>query len=50
MLLSGVIDRVDVDPTDERRGIVRDYKSGAKRETWPVAHGSMTVRSRSRST
>lgn len=38
VLLSGVIDRVDVDPSDEHRGIVRDYKSGAKRDTWPVAH------------
>jgi hypothetical protein len=38
VLLSGVIDRVDVDPDDDRRVIVRDYKSGAKRDTWPVAH------------
>jgi ATP-dependent helicase/DNAse subunit B len=38
VLLSGVIDRIDVDPADARRVIVRDYKSGAKRDTWPVAH------------
>jgi ATP-dependent helicase/DNAse subunit B len=38
VLLSGVIDRVDVDPNDDRRVIVRDYKSGTKRDTWPVAH------------
>jgi ATP-dependent helicase/DNAse subunit B len=37
VLLSGVIDRVDADPHDDRRVIVRDYKSGIKRDTWPVA-------------
>ena len=36
-LLSGIIDRVDADPSDPSRVIVRDYKSGAKRETWPAA-------------
>jgi RecB family exonuclease len=36
-LLSGIIDRVDADPGDRSRVIVRDYKSGAKRETWPSA-------------
>ena len=34
---SGVVDRVDADPADPRRVIVRDYKSGAKRDTWPAA-------------
>jgi RecB family exonuclease len=37
VLLSGIIDRVDVDPGDRSRVIVRDYKSGAKRDTWPAA-------------
>ncbi len=37
VLLSGVIDRVDADPSDPDRVIVRDYKSGAKRDTWPGA-------------
>jgi len=37
-LLNGVVDRVDADPRDPQRVIVRDYKSGAKRPTWPVAH------------
>ncbi len=37
VLLSGIIDRVDADPNDPGRVIVRDYKSGAKRETWPSA-------------
>jgi ATP-dependent helicase/DNAse subunit B len=36
-LLSGIVDRVDADPSDPTRVIVRDYKSGAKRETWPAA-------------
>jgi ATP-dependent helicase/DNAse subunit B len=36
-LLSGIIDRIDADPGDPSRVIVRDYKSGAKRETWPAA-------------
>ncbi len=35
--LSGIIDRVDADPRDPSRVIVRDYKSGAKRDTWPAA-------------
>ena len=37
VLLSGIIDRVDADPGDPSRVIVRDYKSGGKRETWPAA-------------
>ena len=37
VLLSGIIDRVDADPGDPSRVIVRDYKSGAKRDTWPSA-------------
>ena len=37
VMLSGVIDRVDVEPGSGNRAIVRDYKSGAKRETWPAA-------------
>ncbi len=38
VLLSGIVDRVDVDPADARRVIVRDYKSGARRDSWPAAH------------
>lgn len=37
LMLSGVIDRVDVEPGAGRRAIVRDYKSGAKQDTWPSA-------------
>lgn len=37
ILLNGVIDRVDVDPAAARRAIVRDYKSGARRDGWPGA-------------
>ena len=37
ILLNGVIDRVDVEPGSGRRVIVRDYKSGAKKPTWPGA-------------
>ncbi len=37
VMLSGVIDRIDADPADPQRVIVRDYKSGAKRDTWPAA-------------
>jgi len=37
VLLSGVIDRVDIEPGAGRRAIVRDYKSGAKQPTWPGA-------------
>ncbi len=37
VLLSGVIDRVDADPRDQRRVIVRDYKSGSKKDSWPSA-------------
>jgi hypothetical protein len=37
VLLSGVVDRVDADRSDPERVIVRDYKSGAKRDTWPGA-------------
>ncbi len=37
VMLSGVVDRVDADPADPLRVIVRDYKSGAKRDTWPEA-------------
>jgi superfamily I DNA/RNA helicase len=36
-LLHGIVDRVDADPRDPERVIVRDYKSGSKRETWPSA-------------
>jgi hypothetical protein len=37
-LLHGIIDRVDADPRDPGRVIVRDYKSGgSRRETWPAA-------------
>jgi PD-(D/E)XK nuclease superfamily len=36
-LLYGIVDRVDADPRDPERVIVRDYKSGSKRETWPSA-------------
>ena len=37
-MLSGVIDRVDVEAgVGNRRAIVRDYKSGAKRDTWLTA-------------
>jgi len=44
ILVSGVIDRIDSDPAgpagpagpvDPQRVIVRDYKSGARRDTWP---------------
>ncbi len=37
LLLSGIVDRVDVDPDDGARVIVRDYKSGARRDGWPGA-------------
>ncbi len=37
VLLSGIVDRVDADPGDPQRVIVRDYKSGARRDTWPAA-------------
>jgi ATP-dependent helicase/DNAse subunit B len=37
VMLSGVVDRVDVEPGSGDRAIVRDYKSGAKQETWPAA-------------
>ena len=37
VLLSGIVDRIDADPRDPGRVIVRDYKSGARRDTWPVA-------------
>jgi ATP-dependent helicase/DNAse subunit B len=33
----GMIDRVDVDPGSGQRAIVRDYKSGSKRDEW---HGA----------
>jgi RecB family exonuclease len=33
----GMIDRVDVDPVSGRRAIVRDYKSGARRDEWQGA-------------
>jgi len=36
-LLYGIVDRIDADPRDPERVIVRDYKSGSKRETWPSA-------------
>ncbi|HET9094393.1 MAG TPA: PD-(D/E)XK nuclease family protein [Solirubrobacteraceae bacterium] len=37
VLLHGIVDRIDVDPRDPTRVVVRDYKSGAKRDTWPAA-------------
>ena len=37
VMLSGVVDRVDVEPGGGDRAMVKDYKSGAKRETWPAA-------------
>jgi ATP-dependent helicase/DNAse subunit B len=37
VMLSGVVDRVDLEPGAGDRAIVRDYKSGAKQDTWPVA-------------
>jgi hypothetical protein len=37
ILLGGIVDRVDADPDDPGRVIVRDYKSGAKRDSWPAA-------------
>jgi ATP-dependent helicase/DNAse subunit B len=37
VMLSGVVDRVDLEPGNGSCGIVRDYKSGAKQDTWPVA-------------
>ena len=36
-LLHGIVDRIDADPRDGGRVIVRDYKSGGKRDTWPAA-------------
>jgi ATP-dependent helicase/DNAse subunit B len=36
VMLSGVVDRVDVEPGGDR-AIVRDYKSGAKQDSWPAA-------------
>ncbi|HEX3618340.1 MAG TPA: PD-(D/E)XK nuclease family protein [Solirubrobacteraceae bacterium] len=35
--LHGIVDRIDADPGNSERVIVRDYKSGSKRETWPSA-------------
>jgi ATP-dependent helicase/DNAse subunit B len=35
--LHGIVDRVDADPRDPGRVIVRDYKSGGRRDTWPAA-------------
>jgi RecB family exonuclease len=35
ILVSGVVDRVDADPADLTRVIVRDYKSGSRRDSWP---------------
>jgi hypothetical protein len=35
--LHGIVDRIDADPRKPERVIVRDYKSGSKRETWPAA-------------
>jgi ATP-dependent helicase/DNAse subunit B len=35
--LHGIVDRIDADPRNNERVIVRDYKSGSKRETWPAA-------------
>ena len=37
VLLHGIVDRIDIDPRDPQRAIVRDYKSGGKRDTWPSA-------------
>jgi ATP-dependent helicase/DNAse subunit B len=37
VMLSGVVDRVDVEPGGGGRAIVRDYKSGAKQDSWPAA-------------
>jgi ATP-dependent helicase/DNAse subunit B len=37
ILVRGMIDRVDVDPASGRRAIVRDYKSGARRDEWQGA-------------
>jgi ATP-dependent helicase/DNAse subunit B len=37
VLVRGMIDRVDVDPASGRRAIVRDYKSGARRDEWQGA-------------
>jgi ATP-dependent helicase/DNAse subunit B len=37
VLLGGIIDRVDADPTLPRTLVVRDYKSGAKNASWPAA-------------
>jgi ATP-dependent helicase/DNAse subunit B len=37
VLLHGIVDRIDADPRDPGRVIVRDYKSGSKRDTWPSA-------------
>jgi ATP-dependent helicase/DNAse subunit B len=37
ILVSGVIDRFDRNPADHRSALVRDYKSGARRDTWPSA-------------
>jgi ATP-dependent helicase/DNAse subunit B len=34
ILVRGMIDRVDVDPVSGRRAIVRDYKSGTRRDEW----------------
>jgi ATP-dependent helicase/DNAse subunit B len=34
VLVRGIIDRVDADPRDPTRVVVRDYKSGSRRETW----------------
>jgi RecB family exonuclease len=40
ILVRGMIDRVDVDPVSGRRAIVRDYKSGARRDEWQGARWS----------
>ncbi len=37
IVLSGVVDRVDVEPGAGRRAVIRDYKSGSKQESWPSA-------------
>jgi ATP-dependent helicase/DNAse subunit B len=37
VMLSGVVDRVDVEPGTGNRAIVKDYKSGATKDTWPAA-------------
>ncbi len=37
VMLSGVVDRIDVEPGTGNRAIVRDYKSGARKDTWPAA-------------